>query len=732
MIQKIIFISALLFVKPVIAQQIIKGQVFEIVDSKEMSLPGATLLWVNSQQAVSSDKEGKFSLEISDQLPGKIVVSSVGFKTDTLEIATSDFIKVLLKKSINLKEVNVTAKKEDITISTINPINSETITENELLKAACCNISEAFETNPSVNVDYKDAVTGVKEIQLLGLGGIYVQMLNENIPDMHGLAGIYGLTFIPGPWIESIQLTKGSGSVLNGYESATGQINVELKKPNNKEIPRLFFNLFGEESGALEGNIILKQKVNSKLSTMLMLHGRRMKSEMDRNSDGFMDTPDNRSFNIYNRWQYHSSKKLEGQLSIKFLSDDINGGQTDKVSNFPIYKTYVNTKRAEVSGKVGLIYPENPAKSIGNIYQFTLHDMKSSFGLKKYNARESSIYLESIYQNVLGGLNHEYKMGLTFRYNRLEEEFPGLPKLVEENIPGVFLEYTYKYFDKMTIVAGLREDLQANKEWIFTPRIHGKYNFTEDFIFRASAGRSYRKPYLIADHLSVLASSREIIFSEKINPERAWNYGVNFTKRGMIAGHEFSLSADAYRTNFTEQLVVDAYSDSTRIQFYNLKGKSYSNSFQFTINSEILEGLDLRLAYKIDDVKSTFNGKLEEQPLISRERALFTLSYKTSNEHWKFDFTTVWEGKKRLQNTFSSLESNSNKYSPDYATSNLQITKVFRKFELYGGSENLFDYRQLDPIIHPENPFGNSFDATNIWGPIQGRRVYAGLRMSIR
>ena len=262
MIQKIIFISALLFVKPVIAQQIIKGQVFEIVDSKEMSLPGATLLWVNSQQAVSSDKEGKFSLEISDQLPGKIVVSSVGFKTDTLEIATSDFIKVLLKKSFNLKEVNVTAKKEDITISTINPINSETITENELLKAACCNISEAFETNPSVNVDYKDAVTGVKEIQLLGLGGIYVQMLNENIPDMHGLAGIYGLTFIPGPWIESIQLTKGSGSVLNGYESATGQINVELKKPNNKEIPRLFFNLFGEESGALEGNIILKQKVN--------------------------------------------------------------------------------------------------------------------------------------------------------------------------------------------------------------------------------------------------------------------------------------------------------------------------------------------------------------------------------------------------------------------------------------------------------------------------------------
>ena len=445
-----------------------------------------------------------------------------------------------------------------------------------------------------------------------------------------------------------------------------------------------------------------------------------------------MDTPDNRSFNFYNRWQYHSGKKLEGQLSIKFLSDDINGGQTNKVSNFPVYKTYVNTKRAEVSGKVGFIYPENPAKSIGNIYQFTLHDMKSSFGLKKYNARESSVYLQSIYQNVIGGLNHEYKIGLTFRYDRLEEEFPGLPKLVEEKIPGVFFEYTYKYFDKMTIVAGLREDLQSNRVWIFTPRIHGKYNFAEDFIFRASAGRSYRKPYLIADHLSVLASSREIIFSEKINPERAWNYGVNMTKRGLIAGHEFSLSADAYRTNFTEQLVVDAYSDSTRIQFYNLKGKSYSNSFQLTFNSEIIEGLDLRLAYKIDDVKSTFNGKVEEQPLISRERSLMTLSYKTSNEHWKFDFTTVWEGKKRLQNTFSALENNNRKYSPGFTTSNLQITKVFRKFELYGGSENLFDYRQLDPIIHPENPFGNSFDATNIWGPIQGRRIYAGLRMSIR
>ena len=357
--------------------------------------------------------------------------------------------------------------------------------------------------------------------------------------------------------------------------------------------------------------------------------------------------------------------------------------------------------------------------------------MKSNFGLKKYNGRESSFYYQGIYQNIINNNNGEYKLGVSYLYDRLEQYFPGLPVVTEENVPGVFLEYTYKYFEKLTVIGGIREDLQEKNMLVFTPRIHAKYNFTDNLIFRISGGRSYRKPYQLADHLSVLASSRQIIFKENILPERAWNYGSNLTLKSQIGHREFSISTDAYRTEFTDQLVVDAYSDSTQISFYNLKGSSYSNSFQITLNIEVIERLNLRLGYKLEDVRSTFNKKLEQQPLLSKDRSLASLSYNTNNEHWKFDYTIVYEGKKKLQNVFFNTENGNQKYSPSFALMNFQVTKVFRKFEIYGGSENLTDYRQLHPIIHPENPFGNSFDATNIWGPIQGRRIYLGFRMSI-
>ena len=731
MTKKILLFILFFSFKHLYGQIKIAGNVIEKIHSNEFPLIGASVYFIPGNQGVFTDTLGGFALNLPDGFPAKLVISFPGYTNDTLEINSAETVRVLLKKSVNLKEVEVTAKKEALAVSTINPMNSIKITQVELLKAACCNLSEAFETNPSVNVAYKDAVTGVKEIQLLGLGGIYVQLQSENIPDMHGLAGIYGLTFIPGPWIESIQLTKGSGSVINGYESTTGQINVEYKKSMDMEQPRFFLNLFGDERGGMEANIILKHKFSSLWSSMLMLHGRRMKNEVDRNNDGFMDIPDNNSINIYNRWNYHNANKREAQINVKLLSDEIRGGQTADVKSTELYKTMVNTKRAELSGKLGFIYKDKPFKSIGNIFQLSVHDMKSSFGLKNYNATESSIYLQSIYQNILWQSNHQYKTGFTYRYNYLEQHFFGIPVKTEENIPGIFFEYTYNYLDKFTLISGVREDIHKNEKFVFIPRVHGKYNFSENFIVRFSGGKSYRIPYEIADHLSVLASSRQIIFKEKINPETAWNYGINFTKKFSIVSHELTFSADAYRTEFVNQLVVDSYTDSTKIFFNNLYGKSYSNSLQFTLNIELLEKLNLRLAYKFEDVRSTFNGKTEQQPLVSKNRALGTISYATSNEHWKFDYTLALEGKKKLQNVYFDSENNGKQFSPSFAIMNFQATKVFRKFELYGGAENIFDFRQLNPIIHPENPFGNSFDATNIWGPIQGRRIYAGIRLSI-
>ena len=716
--------------------QSISGKVVEWDESMKMEMPivGANVYWSNTTTGTTSDSEGNFNLTIPADLPLTMIVSFVGYQNDSIIVKKNSFQKISLKKSIELKEVEVTLKQGSTLISTINPINTETVTEKELLKAACCNLSESFETNPTVNVAYKDAVTGAKEIQLLGLSGIYSQLLTENIPNMRGIARIYGLTFIPGPWMEGIQVTKGSGSVLNGYESTTGQINVEFKKPDDKKVPRYYLNLFGEENGNAEVNTFYRHVLNNHWSTMLMAHGNYMNNAMDLNDDGFYDVPLSQQINLYNRWQYHSGSKLESQIGVKYLYDKRNGGQISGDQNSHLrYVTSIVNQRAEAFGKLGFIFPERPAKSIGNIFQVSYHQLKSQIGLKTYDATEKNFFYEGIYQNIINNTDHQYKAGIAFLYDRLDDQYNLTRSTHEQLVPGVFAEYTYSYLEKFKLIAGIREDYQNQYGWFFTPRLHGKYNFSDDFIMRFSAGKSFRVPYTIADNISVLASSKQLVFKENIIPEKAWNYGVNFTRRWELDHKEGSISLDFYRTDFINELVVDQYSDSTSILFYNLNGKSFSNSFQVTLNQDVMENAGIRVAYKVDDVQINYNGVTEQKPLVSKNRALVNLFFSTSNQHLKADFTVVWEGPKKLARTVSDTEFGSlPSESPNFFVIHAQLTKVFKRFEIYGGVENLLDFRQKHPIINAQNPFSNSFDATQIWGPVEGRRIYAGLRISIK
>jgi outer membrane receptor for ferrienterochelin and colicins len=730
--------------------QEIAGSVIEWDESMkmEMPIPGANVHIAGTDTATVSDVNGKFSFAIPAGQTIRLVTSFVGYANDTAIAKSPATIKIKLHKAVQLAEVNVTGKIESLGISKTSPFNTEKISEKEILKAACCNLSESFETNPTVNVAYTDAVTGAKEIQMLGLSGIYSQLLTENIPNMRGIAGVYGLTFIPGPWMESIQVTKGTGSVLNGYESTSGQLNVEFKKPQEKTTPRFYLNLFGEENSNVELNTFFKHVFDDKWSSILMLHGNYMNKDIDRNDDGFLDVPHNKQINVYNRWQYHSGKNIESQFGFKYLADVRHGGQqhsepVDEVDYRKVYLADIRNNRFELFGKLGIVYPENPTRSIGNIISYQVHDLGSDIGLKHYDANQQSLYYQSIYQDIFGNTNHIYKTGISFQYDRLDEKYSmdssitgpsqNLPSLKTRFVPGVFGEYTFSGGEKFKAVAGVREDYNSEYGWIFTPRLHLKYNFSELTLVRVSGGKSFREPYLIADNISVLPNSKILVFNESIKPEAAWNYGINFTKGFILNGNEGTFNVDFYRTDFINQLVVDRYSDSLSISFYNLEGKSFSNSFQVSLGYEVLHGLDVRLAYKMDDVKSTFNGNLERKPLIPKERVLWNMAFVTPNEHWKTDLTINWIGTQKLANTsvdpvYGKLPEN----SPDYLLLNFQVTKVFRKFEIYGGAENLLNYRQDHPIVAASEPFSTAFDASNIWGPVEGRRIYAGLRYAIK
>lgn len=720
------------------AHNLIRGNVTE-AGQANAPIPGAAVYFPSQNAGTQTDSLGNFVIDVHANLPFIMVVSMVGFKSDTLNITDISFKSIALQRNRELKEVEVNAKKEDLMISTMQPINTQKITEGELLKAACCNLSEAFETNPTINVAYKDAVTGAKEIQLLGLSGIYSQLLTENIPNMQSIAGIYGLTYIPGPWMESIQLTKGSGSVVNGYESTTGLINVEFKKPFEKSTPKFYLNLFAEDNAAMELNTFYKSKISSRVSTILMAHGRYMDNAQDMNEDGFMDMPKSKQLNLYNRWQLHIGRRIEMQLGLKFITDQINGGQMEKsetdfqfINPDLTYRTSVQTKRGEAYAKLGIVYPKRPLMSIGNIVQYVYHDMNSFFGPSVYNAKNTSFYYQGIFQNYIIKEKHQYKVGVTFKMNDVQQTYIKSDFDLVENIPGAFLEYTYNPLNKFTMILGVRDDYHFDDKWILTPRAHLKYNFTDNSVLRVSAGSSYRRPYFIADHISILATSRNVLLSERTKAERAWNYGLNYTQKLEVNEKQYSFSFDAYRTDFSQQLVMDVYSDSTQIIFYNLDGESYSNSIQGSFTAELMKNLEFRLAYKFDDVKSTYRGKLREVPLVTRSRGLMNLSYDLKQYHWKFNYTLVYEGQKALQFVYLPENGNNDTRSPDFFTMNFQATKEFKRFEIYGGSENLLDYRQKVPIINSNDPFGSNFDATNIWGPIAGRRVYLGLRFSIR
>ncbi len=710
---------------------------------KLLPLVNATVHCLNTNHAATTDSSGVFQLQCS--IPIKIAVSYIGFKTDTVNITSPSDIKIILKNSStsNLKEVVVNSRKQSTYISSLSTFNTLNIGSKELTKAACCNLSESFETSPSVDVSYADAVTGIKQIQLLGLSGNYTQITTENTPEIKGLAGSYGLTFIPGPWIEGIQVTKGTGSVANGYESIAGQINVEENKPDKMD--KLFINVYANNLGRLETTVNLSKKLNDKWSTALLTHVNGVGVKTDDNKDGFLDIPIGRQFNVINRWRYADTKGVFAQFAIKALNDHRQAGQTDfnpstdKLTTNK-YGVGIDVEQYTFTGKLGYVFPQQKYKSIGFIFSANTYNNNSYYGLTKYDGKQNSIYANLIYQSIIGTTAHKFRTGLSFANDNYNEKYNTANFNRHEIVPGTFVEYTYTPGKKFTAVAGLRLDYHNEYGLITTPRLHLKYDFTPKTNLRFSAGSGFRTANIFAENAGLFASARQynIVnptsnYGYGLNPEKAWNYGFNLVHNFKANNRSGSFSVDAYHTSFTNQVVVDVDANPQKILFYNLKGKSYSNSIQVEFNYELIKKLDIRFAYRWLDVQTNYNGSLLEKPLIAKHRAFANVAYETNN-HWKFDYTAQWFSKKRLPNTSSNPgDKQMGSYSPSFIQMSAQVTKQFgKKWDVYIGGENLTNYTQQNLIIAADQPFSPYFDGSIIWGPVNGRVLYAGLRFKIK
>jgi outer membrane receptor protein involved in Fe transport len=694
---------------------------------KTTALYGAKIKLLNSKIGVFSGEDGTFELTLPKDLPDTMVISAMGFSSDTIIVDKNDrfiSLKVTLYSDQLLKEVIVEHKRAGHSISRLKTLHVEEINENELRKAACCNLSESFETNASVDVNITDAVSGAKKIQMMGLDGVYTQIQLENIPYLRGLESSYGLNSMPGTWIESIQITKGTGNVVNGYESMAGLVNLELKKPT--EMERLFVNAYGSIFGRAELNLNAGHSLNEKWSTGWFAHASGMFGEMDNNNDGFRDVPKGNNLAFLNRWNFQG-KKMEAQFGFNTYLDVKNGGQMgyERGNNLGKYGVQLDSKHLGAFAKTGF-FLKKPHTSLGIVYNAKYQTVDALFGIRQFKGEEKRGYINAIYDGYFGTTDHKIKVGMSAVYVDMQQAVDTLENNRIEIVPGAFAEYTFTGM-RLTTVIGARGDYHNLYGFQFSPRVHSKYTLTEKTDLRFTAGKGWRVPNYMIDNISLLATSSPWLAPSEIKPEISWNIGGSLVQEFKLFKQKASISFDFYHTYFENQLIVDR--EGYQTVFNNQKGQSYSNSFQTELSFNILKNWDMRIAYKFLDVIAKYGGTSQQQVMIPRHRGFFNTGYITRNKRWEFNATISVFGESRLPGISPT---DAVFYSEIYPMLNAQITHVYKKWDFYIGGENLTNYKQKKAIIDAQNPFGNTFDATQIWGPVMGINVYAGLRYSIK
>ena len=739
--------------------QNLSGMVVEILDNNEVPIVGANIYLVDGSKGVVSDKYGNFLInDIKDAK--EFVVSYVGYLNDTLK-TKNKYSKVILKPDTSLEAITINFKEKSTSVSLLSSANVLKISSEELLKAACCNLAESFETTPSIDVNFSDAISGRKQIKMLGLASPNILISVENIPSIRGALNAYGLTFIPGTWIESIQVAKGSGSVVNGYESVSGQINAELLKPMSDK--KFFANAYYNSMERFELNTHYSTKLTEKIDYGLYLHADKKDNRDDHNNDNFGDAPTGQQINILNRFQYTNAiKGLVGFFDINYVGDERVYGEIDYfdpaiIPGPPINDSWGGSADSNIirsTLKFGYVDPDITYRSLGLQLSYSNVDQGADFGNSFHDTRHTSFYSNLVYNSIIGDTRSKIKTGISFAYdnydesvNNLNTSFFNLDR-TEKSI-GAYFEYNYDNLDNLNLSAGIRYDNHNIIGNFISPRLHIRYQALPKTTIKMSAGKANRIANLFSENQKLFYSSRLISFSSAdassefmsynyfdMKPEVAWNYGASIIQSFKLFGKDSQLIIDYYITDFDSRVVVD-WESPTNILFYNLVGRSYAKSFQAQFSYSLANRMDLLLAYKNTDAKTDYISGRQQNPLTPSNRFFLNLSYDgPSNEKsrkWKFDVTYNHLGKQRIPSTIQNPEIfRLDPFSSKLDLINSQITRVFSdSFEVYLGVENLTNYKQNDGIISNSDPFGQYFDATMIYGPVSGRMSYLGLRYKI-
>ena len=719
-------------------------------------LPGATVMWKGSEVGAVTDAFGFFQLDIRRN-PDTLRVSMVGYQTVDVYFSGEDYLDIPLEPGVLLQSADVVFEERSQSVSLLNPLNIQQLSRKELCKAACCNLSEAFETNASVDASFTDAVTGTRQIHMLGLAGKYTQLLVDNLPGPRGLNVVQGMGFIPGPWIESIFISKGVGTVASGYESFTGQINVAHRNAETAEPFHL--NLFYGGSGRMEFNHVSKHKVGRRWDTVLMTHGEYGQRENDRNQDGFLDTPLRQDGVVRNEWRFIGDRGMRANISVMGVDMEREGGMVpgDIVATPWVATTEI--QRAEVNAKVGYVLPGQEGRSWGSQWTASTHRHWHGFGNRYYDGQQNTFRANVLRSGFLGSEDRQFSAGVSYLYDDFLERgtWGAAPIEVEanpekwartEHVPGAFLETTWTGHPRGMVVAGLRVDQHNLWGTVVTPRLHARWSATEQTSLKMVAGTGFRTPNVLMEELGVWASNRTWMVDGPLEPERGWNAGFNVTSKFKLGYRDADFALDGYWTEFQNRAVVDLDADAHAVRIYNLGDReSRSVTAQAELGWSVHRRVDMRLAYRYVHATTQRDGAEAQgtlvDPYVPQHRAFTQWSYSSkANDRgasWMGDLTMQWVGPQRIPRPDADFDDRpASDFEDDFVVVNGQISRVFAPgIDLYLGVENILNYRQQNPIVAAQlayedgQMFQENMDASLVYGPIFGRMVYVGGRLTL-
>lgn len=735
--KRLFFLAGLLL----LASSLLEGQVYILVEGDYPDgaerLSGAAV-FVNGKGQGISNIDGEFVLT---ELKSGDVISTqfAGFQPDSIEFKNQKNLSLLLSP-IMMDEVTITESEEAIRLSKKGVGLDFQINQKELRRAACCNLSESFENNPSIDVSFADALTGTRTIVMLGLNGQYLATQIELIPFLRGIQVKRGWAYIPGTWIESLQLSKGIGSVSNGHESMSGQLNLELRKPFGEAGNRL--NLYVNGMGRSEINYSTAYAVNEIWSSSTSVHASWIPFEVDKNNDKFMDVPTGHLYTFIHRWKASLSDGWESQVGLRVVDDFQEGGQLTGVENYDNSERWVFKRESQglsVFAKLGRVFPENPDNSIGFIAEGHYQNLASPYGQRQLNSDQTGAHFQFIFDHNDPLSKWALKAGLNYSWDQYSKELIAFTQEYNgtqiEHTPGVFAELSLRPTEKFTALAGIRADAHNLFGTRVSPRLHLRYQAHENTVVRASSGLGFRSPHPWLEYGELLASNRSFnpgesmpFFENRLRAESAWNSGISIQQDFKLNYRKGSIIVDYFYTHFNNRLVVDRYRNVNSYWFSDLNGSSFSHSAMMQLDYELKRRMSIRMALKYTLAETDYSAGRIQDPFISSFRGFIAWFYET-RDAWGFDLSTQFVGPKQLPiDASASL----NETSPFFSLINAQVKKSWKegKYEVYIGSENLLNFKMDQPVIGSQNPSYQEFDATVVWGPIMGRVIFLGANIS--